>query len=726
MNRKTLIVCLSVLGVMLLGVVILLAVLFSGTGKSAAGTSRATKLSSSQEILTAVPSSAVAVVLWSKLQDVEPAVLLHDSFADALSGASRNGVLPGLKKSPLAVSYYYSGSPVPLYILDLGKSDALPEAEAAAVEHIADSLKLYHGRIDCSKIMTVAKSLSHNTLLAVSRQTNLIDSAERHLQNSISVLDSDGFARTLDKLSGDNLILVSNISSDKLVPALLAGGLRSSSRFLNAFSAWTGFSFVSTDRGIRFNGAAEYDSSTDFASVIAASEFHTSTLSEVLPSYTFFALTIPFRNAVEYRLAYEAWLDTSNRLQKVNARRSALASRDGVSPVEWEAELDIQEVACASWAAGQSLVKVNLAKLGKGVKDAQSHPGFLSSLYGSLFDLPDETHSTVADGWLISGSADAINDYVSGKALDYTLRQSLSDASVADYFAEKPACTAYVNLKENLQGQKDIFSASALPGIAWLGAGAVTCPVFLSMRSQKGEFAAEALYAPSVPSKSKAPSFDRDVDVPVPAGPFPVKNCGTGKMNTFYQTANGAVCLKDENGKGLWGVPVDGKLCGTASTVDYYKNGKLQIIFAAGSKVYLIDRLGHFVSSFPLELGKEILLGPAVYDLSGAKRYNILVLNTDNTIEMYNLKGQKPTSWRTIAPESTVISLPERLEVGGSTFWAVRTSVETLIYPLMGGDPVFRNEGDARIRPDSAVEVLPEGKLKLVSYDGKVRTVKVK
>ena len=67
---------------------------------------------------------------------------------------------------------------------------------------------------------------------------------------------------------------------------------------------------------------------------------------------------------------------------------------------------------------------------------------------------------------------------------------------------------------------------------------------------------------------------------------------------------------------------------------------------SAQISIYVIDRLGRYVSGFPIELGKEITLGPDVYDFSGARKYNIMVLHEDNTIQMYNLKGKKPESWK--------------------------------------------------------------------------------
>ena len=226
--------------------------------------------------------------------------------------------------------------------------------------------------------------------------------------------------------------------------------------------------------------------------------------------------------------------------------------------------------------------------------------------------------------------------------------------------------------------------------------------------------------------RTKAPEHERDTVVVVPEGPFRVKNSGTGKMNLFYQNSNGALCLKEEEGKGLWGVPFGKPVCGTAHNVDFYANGKLQILFGAESSIYLIDRLGRFVTGFPVDLGKEILVGPDVYDFRGTKAYNIMVLHKDNTIEMYNLKGRKPSTWLGITADETIKSLPERLEVGGKTFWVVRTSIQTLIFPFDGGTPVKTFKGQEMILPDSSIEVRDAASVAVQCYDGKVRTVTLK
>ena len=75
------------------------------------------------------------------------------------------------------------------------------------------------------------------------------------------------------------------------------------------------------------------------------------------------------------------------------------------------------------------------------------------------------------------------------------------------------------------------------------------------------------------------------------------------------------------------------------------------------------------------------------------------------------------------APE-TVKNLPELIEAGERRFWAVRTSVRTIIYPFEGGDPAVNPESGKMIKPDS--QLFLNGKsVKAECYDGKTREFKL-
>jgi hypothetical protein len=64
--------------------------------------------------------------------------------------------------------------------------------------------------------------------------------------------------------------------------------------------------------------------------------------------------------------------------------------------------------------------------------------------------------------------------------------------------------------------------------------------------------------------------------------------------------------------------------------------------------------------------------------------------------------------------------------VDGKTFWVVRTSMQTLIYPFYGGESLTKLQGDAMFIPTAEVKVINSTTVEAECYDGRKRTVKVK
>ena len=93
MSRKSLILCLSLLAVLIIGTVVAVAFLYKGTGTD--GERKTSKIASEERfsLLAAVPSDAVLVA----------------GFSDK-----------GPQNGPMAVSMHYSGKLLPLYVYDAG------------------------------------------------------------------------------------------------------------------------------------------------------------------------------------------------------------------------------------------------------------------------------------------------------------------------------------------------------------------------------------------------------------------------------------------------------------------------------------------------------------------------------------------------------------------------------------------------------------------------------
>lgn len=709
MSRNSIILCLSVLAFLVVGTGIAVAFLYKDVDSGKDGRKTVKVVDQDRyTLLSAVPSDAVLVASFSERGPLD---------------------------SRMAVSLHYSGKLLPLYVYDAGKSSELPSEKASA---LVDSLE--------RKGLAVEYAVGDRSMVVASESEVLVQSALRHLSKSMSVMDAPGFAEASSLVSGKDVVFMSNVHASYLMPAVFTKKYTSYSSFVSRLSDWTAFDMTDSDRRFSMDGSVVYESdASEFMTVLQKSVPAESSLSGMVPSYTLFAASLPVGGLDAYVNAYKSYLDSRQALQKSLASQKSMASKAGISPYDLMVSLGVKEVATASFMAGGKLEKVNLLKTGKDVPEmlfsgvegfsrknyvpavnVWPYAGFASAVFGNLFSLEDESSFTWMDGWVITGSAKAIEEYVSGRALGYTLKQYMADASQDDLLAErKSTFVAYLSLSEDFKFLDNVFKTNFLKMTATLYEGAEYSPMVFSAAPGKESPSLSIDVLKLQLQKTKAPAFERDTTVVVPKGPFEVKNSGTGKMNRFYQNSHLSLCLS-EDGKDLWGIPFKEALCGRASNVDYFANGKLQIIFGAGSRIYILDRLGRFVNGFPVDLKKDILLGPDVYDFNGTRKYNIMVLHKDNTVEMYNLKGQKPASWKGISAPETVKSLPEKITVGGSSFWVVRTSVQTLIYPFYGGDPLTSFAGDQMIRPDSEIKALDGTTVEAVCYDGKRRTVKLK
>lgn len=754
MSRKSLIMCLAALGAMLSAMVIAIAVLYHD------GDKKVTKVEGRYELFQAVPSDAVAMACLSHMRDVSHPAFSGFGFLSSLSDAVSQGQFSTLAEAPMAVSLHYSGKLSPLYIFDVGAASLDPSSEASALMEFGQRNGLQTSYLDCSSVVE-GQGLKSRSLVLMAETETLVKSSRRHLSQSLSVMGNPGFSQAADAAVGADLLFVSYAQAKPLFTSVFnrkyfkerygssgySGIYSDRAAFAGTLAQWSVFSISSDDSApMMLKGVSLYDNdASDFMAVLAKSSGSISQISSVLPSYTYFAFSIPFSDMAPYVEAYQAYLDSKQALPAYNKIQKDLKSRDKIAPSEFLKKIGVKEVATATFGDPSAIRKVNLVKVGRqdtlmfrgtDVKAFKGYvprvhdyafPGHLAAVFGDYFRLDDESCFTYVDGWLVTGSHEAVKEFQSGRAGEYTLSQYMADAGKDDLIArEGTLLAAYLNLGLDKGTLEKILNEPLAGLLDGMSEGVEYSPMVLVSYKKRGHVATDIMTCNLTMQRVKAPEFERDTVVVIPEGPFRVKNSGTGKMNLFYQNSSGAICLKEEDGKGLWGVPFGKPLCGTAHTVDYFANGKLQILFGSGSSIYLIDRLGRFVGGFPVDLGKEILLGPDVYDFNGTNAYNIMVLHKDRTIEMYNLKGQKPSSWKGINPGETIKGLPERIEVGGRTYWVVRTSKQTLIYPFTGGDPLTTFTGQQMIKPDSSVDVVDEASVQVQCYDGRAKVVKLK
>lgn len=717
------------------------------------------KASSKSPLLCAVPSDAAMIMYGRSLKSVLP--VLNDStylvgslfcgdanktfekFLKEAGDLFAGGEVNSLKGSQVAISLHYSGSLEPLMIVDSGK---MPKDSVSGVWKLfalADTLGLSHSVVTPMEDSTPA--LKRKVLAVFSPAESLVNSSARNVSSNTSVLGNEACSRLAAGASSDISILVNNEYSSKLISSFLSKQYRKYSSFFKSYAEWSMLEVADADaKSLKLKGCtASISSPAYFSNIYSGVKPGTAGFMSILPAGTLQAMSLQISDVVSYEQEYHKYLDAVGKIKNSRAESQRLKKQCGIDPEAWAKSLDIKEVVQASMPTRGGVSSILLVRPGNkdvsvifkgleykklrdydgGVKTYQ-YRGLASNLFGSAFAVPDSAF-VYHNGWLVVGEPETLEEFMNvseGKKLADVLSSSgqsnmlkTDGTSVQFYYDPSVAPESFRNA----------LSPSLAKSVQYLLDGISYCPFLLSVIP--GEVPQMTLDVARVEftGGTDAPSMSKDTTVVIPKGPFSVTDCSTGKKKLFSQQSNNYLVLKEENGKGIWGVPFQTPICGAVSEIDYFGNGKIQFLFASGSKLYLIDRLGRFVKPFPVELGKEILLGPAAYDFTGAHGYVVLVLHTDNTIGMYDLHGKPVSDWKGITSDETIKSLPELLKVKGKRYWVVRTSVRTLVYGANGGTPVLNPSGNKMIRPDAALKSNEDGTISALCYDGKERSLKL-
>ncbi len=752
MSKKTLISCIILIVVLVAGAAAAVYYLYYGD-EWKGSVEYSVELSDSRcGFFGVVPTDADALMYFSEpcaaaslLAGEEPAIPLvtEGSVRNFLSSLGELEESEALNSAQTILSCHYVGGVETLVVIDAGRCDAEIPPQVETVKSLAEGAGLSARIVDCSALAPEGAYLKDRAVLIISTSDVLAESSQRHIAKGVSVLDRGHFTDALNSVKTEKaFLLISNENAPKLMDEVLNREYRAYNDAVRALADWCAFAIEAGSSSLALTGGAFCGGSSDkFVNMFSAVQPSTVNSFSHMPSYAVSAFALPVDNVKRHVDAYSEYVFTKSGRVKYGAQQQRLKKEGGVDPVVWAETLNIREVAVASYYVGDDVESVLLLHAGNAsvidkyfsgasdssdgsVADEYKYKGFTAFLFGKLFSAKEEAEYMVMDDWVIVGSGAALQEYRSGRALENSLAGILSGAGLPPNYKNQHFLGYFAPAGDERTVTR-VFRPKYAEEVRKAYESAVYCPALLSVGYAKGQTKFSFRIDKANFVREHAPEIEGNVTVNVDNSGFSVKNSGTGKMNTFYQRDNFYLCLNDETGKGLWGAPFSAPICGRAGTVDYFENGKLQILFASGSKLYLIDRVGRFVRPFPVSLEKEVLLGPDIYDFSGRRKYNVLVLNTDNTIDMYNLQGKKPADWKGITHSETIVNLPEKVDVGGRTYWVVRTSLQTLIYPFYGGEPLTSFKGNDKLRPDSKITPV-DGGVRAVNYSGKEVTVKLK
>ena len=130
--------------------------------------------------------------------------------------------------------------------------------------------------------------------------------------------------------------------------------------------------------------------------------------------------------------------------------------------------------------------------------------------------------------------------------------------------------------------------------------------------------------------------------------PYLVRTHAHRNFDIMIQDSTNTVYYLDSNQKTLWSENVEEPIRGDIYSIDYYKNGKLQYVFATSTKVHIIDRTGTSIPGYPksLSLPKTSSIEHLnLIDYDRSRNYRIAITDRDGNVYLTNKDLQLLEGW---------------------------------------------------------------------------------
>ncbi|MBR5856784.1 MAG: hypothetical protein IKY70_05895 [Bacteroidales bacterium] len=759
-NNRKLLVFGSVAAVILTVIIILIFSNLFG-GRSDKGT--VAPIGREFSLSSAIPSDAVIVFDIKESDKFLPMVNDTSSFAYRLVDETHP-----LSKIQMKLSAHFQDKNLPLLfslhysskndVSVLGLTDIADlNKEGRRANELLPFLQGRKKRYNSTDISTFDDSLNValcGNVLIMSTSSFLVESVIRHLDNGTSLMDNIDFANLYRKRGDGMAIYINHNQIGKFFSGVVSRECLKYSDFILRYASWSSLEMVLENGMLRMKGnlvnerEEKYQSTTLLTQKASKSDF-----AKILPAQTLFCASMVLSDIDKYLEKHQLFLEVHKKLGGYKYKQHLVGIEGEMKPLEYAGSLGVKELVAAyckfgdryewltfvkgeaSFGIGNMVASVIDKKRTPDVED-YLYKGYLESVFGELFShCNEESICNLGSGWRVIGPKDIVAEFAVGNA-NYTSLDYWTDQTPLKGFLGKEGLIKVVsNIKESpdtlLQVIKpyyrNLFKKSLVRNNFEM--------LFLNISAEGGEVRSDIAFCATklaeIPQeRPREESADNtiyiDSTIVVGRGPFEIRDHVKGEKQYVEQLPNNKIRLMSAAKRGIWAIPFETPICGIIDQVDFFKNGKLQMIFISGDKLYLLDRMARIVRGFPVKLEKRVILGPKIVDMGGDRDYSFFVLNEDNSITLYKLEREKKSleGIGIKAPEF-VKELPEIARVNGEDYIILRSVLRTRIYRMDGSEVEVKDKKRV-ISNESAI--LEEGgdDIRVSGKDGKDFIVNLK
>ncbi len=197
-----------------------------------------------------------------------------------------------------------------------------------------------------------------------------------------------------------------------------------------------------------------------------------------------------------------------------------------------------------------------------------------------------------------------------------------------------------------------------------------------------------------------APWYTVQLDAPIATKPQFVVNHRTQRKEIVVQDEDNQLYLIGTEGKVLWKKALNGRIQGSISQVDLYRNGRLQLAFTTDNQFLVLDRNGKVVAPFSMNFEGGNLNPLAVFDYDNNRNYRFVVTQ-GRKVYMYDRQGKKVRGFTYTESESPILPSPQHIRLGNRDYLLFRLEDGTL--------KILNRVGQTRIKVDETINFSGNG-----------------
>jgi hypothetical protein len=634
---------------------------------------------------------------------------------------------------------------------------------------------------------TVIKNFSfsfYRDLLLISFSATLMEDALRQLISNESVMTLRGFEQSYST-AGKNVIanvFINFQQFPKSLSAFVKPEFKSEVRSFKDFAGWAELDLNTFSDKLLMNGFVDpSDSIASMARIFVDQAPQKLTADQILPSTTGSFIAIGISDAARYFEDYRSFLSEQGNLTGYNNTLQSLNNAYGTKFPDELFDLTDKEIALGfdgntpegsipgvyilfrirSKTETETRFRTILQKIAA----VESKPlsayltryrfdaelsfdiyhlpvrKFTAKIFGSMFEVLDEHYFTVLDNYLVfAGSVESIKYLIQSTILNKTLesnpaykefKNNMSPRSNLCFYCNLSTgqgfYSAYLNEEINRQWRNnlEVFQQLQVTGMQLYSSNGMLYTNLLLKHLSSYKGAAQTVW-------------ESKIDTLADFKPVFVMNHQTGKNEVFVQDLKNNIYLINQAGRILWKIMLPNQINSEVFQVDYFRNGKLQLLFSTEKELYLIDRNGNFVEKYPVKLRSKATCGVSVFDYDKNRDYRLFIACEDRQVYAYSRDGSLVSGWSFGESESEVTQPISHFRIGDRDFLVFGDRIKTYILDRKGStrvnvDTYFPRSVNNNYlldiptdgSPPSLVATDTAGKVYFIGFTGSIKTVEL-